>query len=288
MAFRDNSVLIRTAGSVNIEADGGNGDIYSGAGGATAFVIADGDIGKDNIEQFGADDSLITGKKIFDGNGDGYISFGPNGVLDVDRTSSKNAGNDQLFISGTGNDRVLEVRYLGTKGGNFVYADAGTRDALFGKFSSGFTSTNTTGGDSSITQTTRIDNDVADTTFDFSKGSVALLTDNALGLNFGGDTINGMGSDDLLIFTAKLYDSDGDKIVTFGGNKVLDLSGATGPLSTDPSTGPGGQFDVNEPNRTAVYYLGEKSIDGTMYYYYGTASAATPAGAVGGYYDISA
>lgn len=278
MAFRDNSTLITTAATIDVVANGNISDTYDGDGGAKAFVIADGVVGDDTLINFGADDSIITGKKIFDGNGDGYIAFGDNGVLDVDRTSSKNAGEDQISVAGSGNDRVLEVRYLGTKTGNFVYADSGTRDALLGHFASGFSST-AGGGDVSVAaQKTHIDNDVGDNTFNFGTSSVALLTDNALGLNFGGDTINGLGTDDLLIFTSKLYDSDGSGIVTFGKNAVLDLSGAGGPSSSDPSTGPGGQFDVNEPNKVAVYYLGDKVIDGTVYYYYGAGGTVAPEG----------
>lgn len=275
MAFRDNSTLITSANKVDMIANG-TSDFYDGSEGSTAFIVADGAIGDDTITGFGSDDSIITGKKIFDGNNDGYISFGPNAVLDVDRTSSKNAGEDQISVLGSGNARVLEVRYLGTKDGGFVYADASTRDDLFGRFTRGFDNTQGggTGGDSSVAgQNVRYDNQVEGTAYDFSNKSAVLLTDNRLGLNFGGDTINGLGDDDLLVFTSKLYDSDNSGIVTFGGNKVLDLSGAGGPLSTDPSKGPGGQFDVNEPNQTQVVFLGEKTIGDTTYYYYGTAGA---------------
>lgn len=278
MAFRDNSTLIRSASKVNLVANSVS-DVYDGANGATAFVVADGAVGDDQLVNFGSDDSIISGKKIFDGNGDGYIAFGDNQVLDVDRTSSRNPGEDQISVGGTGGDIVEIIRYLGTKDGGFAYADAGTRDALLGHFDRGFDSSNGfSGGDSSITQALRIDNDVSSTTFNFGANSVALLTDNALGLNFGGDTINGFGADDLLVFTSKLYDSDNSGIVTFGGNLVLDLSGAKGPLPTDPSRGPGGQLDLNSPDQTQVYFLGEKVIDGSTYYYYGAIGALAPDG----------
>lgn len=277
MAFRDNSTLITTAAKLDVTANG-TSETYDGSAGATAFVIADGNVGDDQLINFGSDDTIITGKKIFDGNGDGYIAFGDNNTLDVDRTSSKNAGADNISVAGTGGDLVSIIRYLGTKDGGFAYADAGTRDSLLGHFASGFSSTTAVGDSSVAAQKTHIDNDVGDNTFNFGTSSVALLTDNALGLNFGGDTINGLGTDDLLIFTSKLYDSDGSGIVTFGKNAVLDLSGAGGPSSSDPSTGPGGQFDVNEPNKVAVYYLGDKVIDGTVYYYYGAGGTVAPEG----------
>lgn len=287
MAFRSNSTLITTASKIDVVANNSS-DVYSGVATseegvvtdrATAFVIADGAVGDDQLQNFGSDDSIITGKAIYDGNKDGYISFGPNNILDVDRTSSRNPGEDQISVGGTGGDLVTTIRYLGTKDEGFAYADALTRDQLLGHFTKGFTNeSGGTAGDSSVTQSLRIDNNVGTDTFNFGSTSVALLTDNALGLNFGGDTINGFGSDDLLIFTSKLYDSDGSGVVTFGGNLVLDLSGAGGPSSSDPSTGPGGQFDLNAPNRTAVTFLGEKTIGDATYYYYGTASAATPDG----------
>lgn len=272
MAFRDNSTLITTANKTDIVANN-TSDVYSGAGGSTAFIVADGLTGDDQLVGFGSDDSIINYKAIYDGNGDGYISFGPNNVLDVDRTSSRNAGPDQISVAGTGGDLVTTIRYLGNKDGGYVYADAATRDNLFGHFTRGFDSSNglTTAGDSSITQSLRIDNNVGNDTFNMGSTSVALLTDNRLGLNFGADTINGFGKDDLLIFTSKLYDSNGSGTVTFGRNLVLDLSGADGPQNTDPSQGPGGQFDLNQPNQTVVTFIGEKTIDGTTYYYYGTA-----------------
>jgi hypothetical protein len=274
MAFRSNSTLISTAQKVDLLAEGtSSSDTFSGTGGAHAFIMNEGVLGDDQLVGFGSDDSIINYKAIYDGNKDGYISFGPNNVLDVDRTSSKNAGEDQITVGGTGNDLVTTIRYLGNKDGGFAYADAMTRDQLLGHFASGFSSSTAVGDISVSGQKNHIDNDVGDNTFNFGGegNSNALLTDNALGLNFGGDTINGFGKDDLLIFTSKLYDSNNSGVVTFGKNLVLDLSGANGPSPTDPSTGPGGQFDLNAPNQTAVTFLGEKTIGDATYYYYGTA-----------------
>lgn len=279
--FRDNSHLITTAHTVNIEANNTSGDVYDGATGANAFVVADGNVGDDTIIGFGSNDTIITGKAIFDGNGDGYIAFGSNQTLDVDRfgTGESRKGADNINVLGTGGDLVDTIRYLGTKDGGFVYADAGTRDALFGHFTSGFQSTNG-GGDASITQSLKIDNDVSDNSFNFANGSVALLTDNALGVNFGGDVINGFGDDDLLVFTSQIFDHNNDGTVTFFKNLVLDLSGADGPKASDPGTGPGGQLDFNTPDQLEVHFLGSKAIDGTTYYYYGTEDAAVPAGVI--------
>lgn len=257
MAFRDNSALITTAATVNVAANGTD-DVYSeAASGATAFVIAAGNVGDDTFLGFGSDDSLITSRKIFDGNNDGYIQFGANGVLDVDRTHARRPGEDQLVLVGSGDNSITEIRYLGSKNGQFVYADAATRRNLIDELA-GFTV---------------VEGSVADNVLSGASGATAFLYDNALGLNLGGDVINMFGKDDLLVTTAKLFDRTGNDIVTFGDNLVLDLSGAGGPNASDPATGPGGQLDVNEPDRTKVSFLGEGEIDGVTYYYYGTAAS---------------
>jgi len=254
MAFRNNDVLIRTAASQNV-AVGNTDDAFSGAGGATAFVIADGDVGDDTFTNFGSDDSIITGKKIFDGNNDGFIAFGPNGVLDVDRFGGgdNRRGNDQIQVVGENGNDVTEIRYLGTKGGNFAYADSATLRNLFDTFG----------------QTNVIEGTVGDNTIEAGAGAKVILHDNALGLNLGGDTINGFGADDLFVTTAKLFDSDSSEVVTFGRNGVLDVSGSTGPAASDPSKGPGGQVDFTGID--GIAYLGMDDIDGVTYYYYGTA-----------------
>ncbi|MEH3106952.1 MAG: hypothetical protein PGN09_06580 [Sphingomonas fennica] len=296
MALGPNNTLITSANRIDIEANGISGETHLGTAGADAFVIANGTVGDDAIVGFSNNDTIITYKKIFDGNNDGYIDFGPNSVLDVDRFGSGDAraGEDQISVAGAGNERVLTVRYLGTKEGAFAYGAANVRDGLLGHFDRGFVDSNgTTGGDiSTAAYTNKIDNDVGTNNFSalFTSGSTVLLTDNATGLNFGGDTITGFGADDLLVFTSKLYDSDNSGIVTFGGNKVLDLSGSTGPSSSDPAGGPGGQLDAGAARATSgVTYLGEKNIDGVNYYYYGTANTTFNAAAVGVVnYDLTA
>ena len=278
MAFGNNSTLIKSANVINVAADGGVGDVHVGTAAADAFVIATGDVGDDTLFGFESNDSLITYKKIYDGNGDGYIAFGENGVLDVDRTSSKFAGNDQLQLVSSGGDLTL-LRFLGTKGdGAFAYADASTRDQLLGSFSAA-TGVSTL-SDASITQAVKFESTVGNDTFKAGDTSVAILFDNALGLNLGADTITGFGNDDLLVFTSKIYDSQFNNTITFGGNKVLDLSGANGPLNTDPNGGPGGQLKIVDPTNTQIVYLGEKTLSNDVtYYYYGhTGTDLTPVG----------
>jgi len=252
MAFRDNGTLIRTATTQNVVANGTN-DTYFASEGANAFVVQDGNVGDDSFVGWGSNDSLINTRAIFDGNGDGFIQFGANGVLDIDRTSRRNAGNDQLQIAGD-NAAITELRYLGNKNGGFVYADSATLKNLWTDF-----------GRSNVVEGT-----VGDNTIDFSTGSKVLLHDNALGLNLGSDTLTGFGDDDLLVTTSLLYDRTGNGVVNFGNNNVLDTSGAGGPQPTDPSMGPGGQIDFNSPDLMGVKYLGSNEINGVTYYYYGT------------------
>lgn len=252
MAFRNNDTLISTANTQLVEANGGD-DVYTAIG-ATAFVIADGNVGDDTFLGFGSNDSLITGRAIFDGNNDGFIQFGENAVLDVDRTARNRPGNDQLQLAGE-NAPVTEIRYLGAKGGQHVYAESATLKNLWTPF-----------GAANV-----IEGDVTSDTFDLSGGARVLLHDNALGLNLGGDTINNFGNDDLLVTTSALFDRDSSGVVTFGSNQVLDTSGAEGPSSSDPTTGPGGQLDFNTPDALSVTFLGSNEVNGVTYYYYGTA-----------------
>lgn len=274
MPFRDNSVLIRTANTINVVADGGVASTYSGTAAADTFVIADGAVGDDLLENFESNDSLITGRRIFDGNNDGFIAFGPNGVLDVDRTSSRNAGEDQLQLVGTAG-QLSELRYLGTKGGQHVYADATTRRALIDAVGEGVTVFEGTGTRSSEGNL----GTVANNAYNAATVAGAFLFDNALGLNLGSDTITGFGADDAIVTTSELLNKNGNvdefgrDIITFGSNQVLDLSGAAGPLGTDPSQGPGGQLDFGG-TPTSLVLLGQtEGPNGQTYYYYGTSDS---------------
>lgn len=255
MPFRDNSVLISTAATQDVLANNVS-DVFDGSGGAIAFVVETGLSGDDNFLSFGSDDSLLVGSKIFDGNNDGFIAFGPNGVLDVDRFGggSSRAGADQFQLVGEAGTDLTVIRYLGEKGGQHVYADAGTLFNLYTQFDAANV----------------VEGDVSDDAIDMSGGALVLLHDNGLGLNLGSDTVTGFGDDDLFVTTSKLYDRTGNGVITFSTNEVLDTSGAGGPDGSDPLTGPGGQVDFNVD---ALTYLGTTSINGVDYYYYGTAES---------------
>ncbi|KQM30558.1 hypothetical protein [Sphingomonas sp. Leaf10] len=265
--FRSNEKLIVSATEVQITANSGS-DIYDGAGASKAFVFNNVEVGDDQLQNFGYNDSILNYQKIFDGNDDGFIQFGSNGVLDIDRTSKKKAGQDQIQVTGEGY-LVNELRYLGTKGGEgvdgmHVYANSATLKNLW--------SVEKFGGRANI-----MENKVGNETYDFSGGDKTLLVDNALGLNMGQDVLTGFGAGDKLVTTAKLFDNTTNNVVGFGKNFVLDVSGAEGPRSDDPSKGPGGQLDFSAPDLTRIKFVGEETHNGVTYYVYEAPDAATPA-----------
>lgn len=234
----------------------------SGTAGVADHTVIDNAAGNSmagdyTIENFGKNDSILSTKKIFDGNNDGIIAFGPNAVLDTERFGGgTKTGDTQVNVIGEGGDPVLAIRYLGTKDGYYVYADASVRLAGFTELT------------------------VADNTFDVSAGDVNLFYDNALGLNLGGDTIIGFGAGDKITTTSALFDSDVNLVVNFGKNEVLDLSGANGPNDNDPADTnyntaqpgdhPGGQIDFGG-SIDGLAFLGSYIVNGVTYYEYGAA-----------------
>jgi hypothetical protein len=239
MPFGDNSGLIKAAIIHNI-ANNGTNDIIGNEALASAFVFGN-NAGDDLIENFGKDDSIITKHKIFDGNNDGIVDFGPNGILDIDRVTAGNAGANQITLQGLDSK---QVRYLGTKEGFYAYADASVRLA-------GFT-----------------EGKVADEWFDGGTGAKKFFYDTALGLNLGGDTIVNFGVDDRIVTTSKIYNGPDQGIaITFGQNGVLDLPGKVDGFTGDLGAFQGGQIDL--VGQSEVYLLDTQTVAGVTYYYYG-------------------
>lgn len=255
MALGPNTNLDTTATVIDVENDGVNG-IIDLSGNALADAVwfnneGTGQAGDETIEGFGLNDSILNWKKIFDGNNDGIISFGANGTLAIDRTSSTNAGADQITITGFPQGAL---RYLGTKGGDsstvdgaHVYAAASVRLA-------GFTE-GTVGNDS----------------FDALSGDRTYFYDTALGLNLGADTIRGFGAGDRIATTTKIHNGpDAGATITFGQNGVLDLPGEQDATAGYTGQSAGGQIEfVGGPDQLVL--LGSQSTGGVTYYYYGIA-----------------
>ncbi len=248
MAFGDNSKLITTADNT-IMLNNGTNDTVANTTGATAFSFSAGNTGDDQIENFGKNDTILNYQKIFDGNNDGIIDFGANGILDIDRTSKKNPGADQITLQGM---ESKQLRYLGEKGGAFVYADASVKLA-------GFTE-GTVGNDK----------------LDASAGSKKFFYDTALGLNLGGDTITGFGADDQIVTTSQIFNgkagADAGVQIKFGNNGVLDLSGEMMNTKGDDGAAHGGQIDL--VGVSGLYLQSTNEVNGVTYYHYGIDNTA--------------
>jgi len=256
MAFRNNEAVVTGSMITIVDANGAD-DTYI-ATGPTAFVFADGTTGDDALVGFGSDDVILTTRSIFDGNGDGFISSGANGIISIDRSSAQNAGEDNVaIVTELPTSSPFELRILGDKGGQFAYADGATRKNLWAEFG----------------QENVIEGTVGNDTMSAAGGARVILHDNALGLNLGSDTISGFGADDLLVTTRQLYDGNGDGTIGFGRNRVLDMSGTEGPNASDPSNGFGGQIKFVDSNLRSVEYLGSQEMNGVTYYYYGTSGS---------------
>lgn len=216
------------------------------------FFFGGSNSGKDKIANFGVNDVLVTRRELVDNNGDGFITFGRNGVLDLD---GPDANLDHVTMGGVAGNRG--VRILGNDGdGNFVYADATVRP---------------TGAIEGTIDDNVLTGDAAGTR------AQTFFYDTRLGLDLGDDRINNFGANDRIVTTTRIFDSNNDGIIEFAANDILDLPGKTGGVSSDPSGGtgpdaPGGSillFGVGGGQVTALQFDGTSTgPEGTVYYTY--------------------
>lgn len=259
MGFRNNDVLVSGATLVNVIADKFSNVFFAIS--TTAFALDEGEIGDDVFLNFSKNNAVLTTKPIFNSNDDEFISPGPNGIIDIDGPGPDLEGPDHIqLVSDDG--RSIELRSLGSKAGQFAYADGATRKNLWAEFG----------------QTNVIEGTVSNDRINAADGARVILHDNALGLNLGGDTISGFGSDDLLVTTSQLFDGNGDGTISFGRNRVLDISGMSSAVDADPRNGFGGQLKFVGSNLQSLEYLGSQDVNGTTYYYYGTAESTYTTG----------
>ena len=254
MGFRNNDALVTSSRLVTVAPN--ELDSVFIATGATTYFLDRGDVGDDDFLNFGKDDVIVTPKIIYDRNGDGFISPGPNGIIDIDRTGPGFDGADHVQLVGE-EGRAIELRTLGSKSGQFAYADGTTLKSLWTNF-----------GQENVFEGT-----IANDKINVANGARVILHDNALGLNLGGDTISGFGNDDLLVTTSQLFDGNGDGTIAFGRNRVLDVSGVGGANGLDPRNGLGGQLKFVDTNVRSIDYLGAHDTNGVTYYYYGTSGS---------------
>ncbi len=223
--------VVQRANSVD-GSDPANQTLTGVVGPNTFFFHTGGTTGKDTITNFEKVDVLVTDHKLFDGNNDGIITFGKNGVLNLDGPDS----GDSVKLMGINPAKGL--RYLGTDDNDcFVYADATVRpkgavegtvanDALLGDLP-----------------------DVKKQVFFF---------DTALKIGLGNDTITNFGAKDLLVTTTKILDKNGDGKVDFGGDKILDLPNATGKVTIDNKATTILEFDGSTVHNGVEYFVYSK------------------------------
>ncbi|MGJ3627260.1 calcium-binding protein [Sphingomonas sp. MMS24-JH45] len=214
--------LVGGAGNDTLTGNGGNDSFIGGAGQDRFVFTAGDDTGADTIIDFGKTDLIaFVDRALRDGNRDGFITFGANGVLDIDNE----AGSDTIAFTGLS---AAGLRLLGSNEEGFLYADATVRPtgAIEGRL----------GNDT-------LRGDAGDRT------SQVFFFDTALGLDFGNDRITNFGANDLLVTTSAIRDSDGDGIVTFGGNRVLDLPDGT-------------TVNINNRAVTALAFDGSETVNG--------------------------
>lgn len=148
----------------------------------------------------GFDDVIQTNKKIFDSNNDGIITFGANGLLDIEKTKSS-SGDQKIAIDG-----AKSLRLIGsTSDGSFVYEDAALRPK------------------------NAIEGTVANNAMSATAKSDVFFFNNAIAIGLGNDTITGFSAADRIVTTQALGDSDQDGLISAGSNHAFEMgSSATG------------------------------------------------------------
>jgi hypothetical protein len=229
----------------------------SGKPGPTSLYLSGATTGKDTVTGFGREDILIVDQAIFDRNGDGIVTFGRNGLLDLDGPSVAN--NSVRFTDGP--DAKAGLRLIGVDDkGAHVYADARVRPdgAVEGKLGD-----DVLAGDAG---------DAASQTF---------FIDTALDVNWGNDTLTFFGANDDLVTTTAIFDGNKDGKITFGKDGLLDLNG-NGALDASHA-GPQGDASpfgkvaikgVDGASVNALYLTETRAEDGTTYYVYKLAPIA--------------
>lgn len=108
--------------------DGGKGnDILTGGAGNDSFFFDNkGTSGIDRITDFGSGDRLVLTRALRDSDGDGIITFGTNGVLNLD---SSNSG-DRVALDGV--NPATGLKFAGMDNGYYVYVLNETTTTLHG------------------------------------------------------------------------------------------------------------------------------------------------------------
>lgn len=209
--------------------EGREGDDQFIGGRDRFFLSLAGETGQDTIIEFGKTDLFVSDARLRDGNNDSIITFGPNNLLDL--------GSDDDTVAFTAINPMSGLRFLGAlPDGTFAYADrttrpAGAREGLLGN-----------------------------STLNGGPGEQIFFFDTALGLDFGDDRINNFGTEDLLVSTTALADSDGR--IGFGSDRILDLPDGTSVV-------------INNQAVRELEFDGAVTRDGVTYYVYTRVGSAS-------------
>ncbi|PAX07292.1 hypothetical protein [Sphingomonas lenta] len=152
--------------------------------------------GDDVVTDFARDDVLVTDAPLFDGNGDGIITFS-GGRLRLD---GRTAGGDTVRLDGLDGSAL---RYVGRDEGLSVYATASVRPAGATEVLLG--STGAAG----------------------TRGADLFFYDAALCLPSGRSyAITGFGAADVFVTTVAIADNDGDGRIGFGSDRRVEVDGS--------------------------------------------------------------
>lgn len=186
--------------------------------------------GTDTIKSFGKDDVLVFSSALKDGNNDGIITFGKNGVLDL-------ANGSKLVLP----ELKSGLRLLGKDQDGFVYGDASVRPK--------------SAQESKLAVADKLSGEHAD------KLVNKFFFDTALQRQLGADNIIEFGKKDILVTTTKLGDGvAGSKISAEGGAFELEHGGhALGSVAISDTAG----------NAVSVLeFDGEHVTNGVHYFVY--------------------
>ncbi len=223
--------IVAGNGDNMIQGFAGNDTITTGSGADLIIFDTQRSTGFDRITDFSGRDVIVTNKILRDSNGDGIITFAANRVLNLETN-----GGDKVKLDGI--DPAKGVRYLGERDGAFYYADSSVRPVGI----AGQTVIEGTVGDDRIT--------LAGT------GKHVVFVDTANAALIGNDNYSNFGSKDILVTTSALQDSDGDRIIGFGSDKILQID--DGSLA----------FKVGSKAVKALEFDGSTTNDGVTYFVY--------------------
>lgn len=155
--------------------------------------------GADVIKNFGSNDLLVFTQKLADSNGDGVVTFGKNGILNL-------GANSTLKVDGLDKG----VRLLGQTADGYVYGSA----AVWKAGATLPTATAKTAYASTAANESYVATNAHDTFF----------FDNSAGKKLGTDTITSFGKTDVIVTKVALKDGNGDGFIV-PGKSGLDLGG---------------------------------------------------------------